>query len=251
MIKVTIVGTGNISYHLQKAFSVTEEVHLVQVLQSRVKTFDSSLNHSSDIKNPKETDIYIIAVSDDAITSVAQHLSTTEKLVVHTSGSKSLNSLSPAIRKGVFYPLQTFSKEREVDFKTIPICIESNDSKDMELLKRLALAISDKVFEIDSKKRKALHLAAVFVNNFSNHMYQLADTFCEENNVSFDLLKPLIKETAAKIETLTPLEAQTGPATRNDTHTIKRHLEQLKTKKQKEIYSILTESIRDTYGEKL
>ena len=251
MIKVIIVGTVNVSYHLQKAFSHTESVEVIHVLPSR-SNFSSFLSKKNpDYKNIDQADVFIIAVSDDAIKTVSGHFKNSPKLIVHTSGSVPLSALPKEVRHGVFYPVQTFSKERRVDFKTIPICIEANDSKDMELLKRLALAISDKVFEIDSEQRKALHLAAVFVNNFANHLYQIGNEICQENKISFELLKPLIIETASKIKTLDPLEAQTGPAKRNDTNTIKRHLEQLITKKQKEIYSILTESIRDTYGEKL
>ena len=251
MIKVIIIGTGNVSYHLQKAFSQTESVEVIHVLPSRSDLSSFLSKNNPDYSYIDEVDVFIIAVNDDAIKTVSKHFENIPKLLVHTSGSVPLSALSKEVRHGVFYPAQTFSKERGVVFKTIPICIEANDSKDMELLKRLALAISDKVFEIDSEQRKALHLAAVFVNNFANHLYQIGNEICQENKISFELLKPLIIETASKIKTLDPLEAQTGPAKRNDTHTINRHLEQLKTKKQKEIYSILTESIRDTYGEKL
>ncbi len=251
MIKVTIVGTGNVSHHLQRVFKDTDEVNLVQVISSRSVSSDSNLNNYSNSKISENPDIYIIAVSDDAIKKVSRHFENTTKLVVHTSGSVSIGTLPNSIRKGVFYPLQTFSKERKVDFKSIPICVEADNLKDLELLKTLASAISNNVNEINSEQRKALHLAAVFVNNFSNHLYQIGDEICQNQQVSFELLKPLIKETAIKIENLSPVDAQTGPAKRNDRKTIKNHLEQLQNKKQKEIYSVLTKSIQETNGEKL
>lgn len=251
MLKVTIVGTGNVSHHLQKAFSQAKSVDVLGILPSRYD-FNNAFSKSNPInKFLEEADVIIIAVSDDAIQSVAEQLDKTAKLLVHTSGSVSINSLPKKVRSGVFYPLQTFSKERQVDFKTIPVCIETKEKKDLELLKSLGLAIADNVHEINSKQRKALHLAAVFVNNFTNHLYQKGNEICEENNVSFDLLKPLIVETAAKIENLSPVEAQTGPAKRDDRNTMKEHLVQIKTLKQREIYSLLTQSIRQTHGEKL
>ncbi len=243
MIKVTIIGTGNVSFHLKKAFLSIPEVHLIDVVPGR--------SDFMNILSKNDSDVFIIAVSDDAITKVARHFRDSDKLVAHTSGSVSINDLPSNIRKGIFYPLQTFSKEREVDFKTIPICVEAKDSKDLNLLKTLAQSISEKVYEISSEQRKALHLAAVFVNNFTNHLYQIGNEICQDNALSFDLLRPLILETASKIEALEPNGAQTGPAKRNDTNTIIRQLELLQNKNQKEIYKILTQSIQNTYGEKL
>ena len=251
MLKVIIVGTGNVSYHLQKAFSQAESVDVLDVYQGR-----SDFSTLFSKKNPNrqyidKADVFIIAVSDDAINSVSQHFKNIPKLVVHTSGSVSMGVLPKQVRQGVFYPLQTFSKERPVNFKTIPICLEAKDLKDLEILRTLSTAISDKVYEINSTQRKALHLAAVFVNNFANHMYQMGYEICHENKVSFDLLKPLIAETASKIETLAPMEVQTGPAKRNDKNTIEDHLTQLKDQKKQAIYRLLTQSIKETHGEKL
>jgi predicted short-subunit dehydrogenase-like oxidoreductase (DUF2520 family) len=251
MIKVTLIGTGNVSFHLQEAFSKTTAVEVVDVLPGRSDFKDLFSRRNSPNENNTETDVFIIAVSDNAIKNVGENLWDCGKLVVHTSGSVPMSDLPEGMRKGVFYPVQTFSKERAVDFETVPICIESDNPNDLNLLKRLASTISGKVFEIDSEQRKALHLAAVFVNNFTNHLYHISVEICRENKISFELLKPLIFETASKIRTLNPKEAQTGPAKRNDTVTIKRHLAQLKSIKQREIYSILTQSIQSTYGEKL
>jgi len=162
-----------------------------------------------------------------------------------------MNSLPTQIRKGVFYPLQTFSKQKEVNFKGIPICIEASRKEDVEMLQKIATALSDSVYKISSDQRKSLHLAAVFINNFSNHMYQIGNEICEENALPFSILKPLIKETAAKIDALDPKQAQTGPAKRNDQQTIAKQLKQLENKSYKKVYEVLTESIIQTHGKKL
>ena len=165
-------------------------------------------------------------------------------MVVHTSGSVAMNSLNNNGRKGVFYMLQTFSKNKIVDFSEVPFCLEAENEKDYILLELLANLIGKKVYAINSEQRKALHIAAVFVNNFSNHMYKIGSDICAENNVPFAILEPLIKETASKIETLSPAEAQTGPAIRKDQRTINEHLALL-NKQQQEIYTTVTKSIQN------
>lgn len=249
MINVTLVGTGNLSHHLAQVFTTSPEIQLIEVMDSRTIHKEALTNKGA--MSSEVPDLYILAVSDDAISEVAEHFKTTEALVVHTSGSVGLSALAPINRIGVFYPLQTFSKTREVDFKRIPICIEAPRPEDMKVLHGLALAISDHVHEINSDQRGTLHLAAVFVNNFTNHLYQIGQGLCEKEGLSFDLLKPLIQETAQKIGDLTPVEAQTGPAKRNDVKTIKRHLARLQGAGNKEIYTILTKSITAVHGKKL
>ncbi len=146
------------------------------------------------------------------------------------------------MRRGVFYPLQSFSKDQELDFKNIPITIETEFKKDKELIEKLASSISNYVYSIDSKQREKLHLAAVFANNFSNFMFTIAKDLSDEYNFPFDILKPLILETANKIQVTDPRKAQTGPAIRNDKKVIDKHLSQLKGEK-KEIYKLISESI--------
>lgn len=255
MIKVTLVGTGTVSKHLQRVFSKTDDVEVTQVISSRGDALSNALKatrrgdkREGEIEQPG---IYIIAVSDDAILTVSKQLTKSNELIVHTSGSVSMGTLPEGVRRGIFYPLQTFSKGRKVNFKTIPICIEAEKREDLELLQKLAESISESVYEISSDQRKSLHLAAVFVNNFTNHLYQIGNEICEENGVSFDILKPLILETVEKMDMLSPIDAQTGPAKRNDEKTIERHMGQLKNKTNKEVYQILTKSIKETYGEKL
>ena len=253
MIKITIIGSGNVAQHLIDAFAKSGAVEIMQVF-SRTQKQISSLLDSSKITNDWnaliETDLYIIAVSDDAIASVSSQLPFENRLVVHTSGSAPLTILDNKNRRGVFYPLQTFTKGKTIDFKAIPFCLETQLESDYKILEEVAKSISQSVYKIDSHQRKALHVAAVFVNNFTNYLYQLGNDICQENHVPFDILKPLILETAEKLLTLSPKEAQTGPAKRNDITTIEAHESFLSNENQSTIYKILTQSIQN-HGKKL
>lgn len=254
MIKVSILGTGNVATHLFKAFSKSDEIEIIQVIGRNKKALLALAPEektTSDFSDLKESDIYIIALSDNSIKTVSEQLTIENKLIVHTSGSTPMNELSHHQRHGVFYPLQTFSKSNELDFKKVPICLEAKSKEDLALLKNLANLVSENVYEIHTEQRKSLHLAAVFVNNFTNHLYHLGSEICEENNVPFQILSPLIQETARKIETLSPYEAQTGPARRNDSNTITNQLEQIKKPELKAVYELLSKSIQATYGKEL
>ena len=248
MIKITLIGSGNVAQHLIKAFAKSELVEIAQVFSRKKETLASLIEFDKivdDFQDLKEADLYIIAVTDNAISEVSAQLPFNNQLVVHTSGTASIDTLDAKNRKGVFYPLQTFSKNKEVDFSVIPICLEAENTFDFRVLDTVAKSISKAVFPINSEQRKALHVAAVFVNNFTNHLYQIGHEICEENKVPFEILKPLIQETADKINTLNPTEAQTGPAKRNDSTTIEAHLEYLTNENQKNIYKILTQSIQN------
>jgi len=254
MIKVIILGAGNVAFHLTNELLKNKKVELLQVYNRNLNKIEY-LKHSVEItdnltKLNKNGDIYIIAISDDAISTFSNQLKLPNKLVVHTSGSVPLNTLQSKSNKGVFYPLQTFSKNKKVTFNAIPICIEAEISDNLELLEKFAKIISNKCYIINSKQRKQLHLAAVFVNNFVNHLYYLGNKICDENNIPFEILHPLIKETSEKLNKLSPFAAQTGPAKRNDIKTIEKQLAML-PKNQKEIYTLLTDSIINTYGKKL
>jgi len=253
MIKISIIGSGNVAQHLIEAFAKSNAIEIIQVF-SRTQKHISPLLDSSKITNDwnalADADLYIIAVSDDAIASVSSHLPFENRLVVHTSGSAPLTILDDKNKKGVFYPLQTFTKGKNIDFKTIPFCLETQFENDYEILEKVAQSISDSIYKIDSHQRKALHVAAVFVNNFTNYLYQLGNDICQENHVPFEILKPLILETAEKLLTLTPKEAQTGPAKRNDISTIEAHESFLSNENQSTIYKILTQSIQN-HGKKL
>lgn len=252
MIRIVIIGSGNVGQHLMSAFVKSNTIKVIQVFARNTQTEfpDNLVSVTHSYSEIMEADLYIISVSDNAIGEVSRNLSFNNKLVVHTSGSVGISDLDTKNRKGVFYPLQTFSKSKDVNFREIPICLEAENSDDYQVLETVAKSISDKIFHINSEQRKALHVAAVFVNNFVNHLYQIGNDICTENNIPFEILNPLIQETANKIISLSPKEAQTGPAKRNDTQTINTHLSFLTDATQKEIYKILTKSIIDN-GKKL
>ncbi|WP_284652140.1 Rossmann-like and DUF2520 domain-containing protein [Flavobacterium terrisoli] len=253
MISVSIIGSGNVAHHLIAAFTEAPEIELIQVLTRQKSSVAHLLDANkiiSDYDLLQPADLIIIAVSDDAIENVSNQIPLKNQLVAHTSGSVNMAALSDTNRKGVFYPLQTFSKSKAIDFKIIPICLEAQNVDDYKTLETVAESISEVIYPVNSEQRKALHIAAVFVSNFVNHLYQIGNQICTENQLSFDILKPLIQETANKILTLSPNEAQTGPAQRKDTQTINAHLAFLTDDNQKEIYKLLTKSIIDN-GKKL
>jgi predicted short-subunit dehydrogenase-like oxidoreductase (DUF2520 family) len=248
MIRITVIGSGNVAQHLIKAFAKSELVEIVQVYARKKETLSSLIEFdkiTSDFEELQESDLYIIAVSDKAIADVSKQLPFQNRIVVHTSGAASLDVLDAKNRKGVFYPLQTFSKNKEIDFSIVPLCLEAENTFDFRVLETVAKSISNAVFAINSDQRKALHVAAVFVNNFTNHLYHIGKEICGEHQVPFEILRPLIQETAEKINTLDPVDAQTGPAKRNDTNTIAAHLDYLTNENQKNIYKLITQSIQD------
>lgn len=253
MISIVIIGSGNVAQHLITAFLQSNEIELVQVFSRQKESVSHLLSPDkivSDYLEIKEADVYILAVSDNAIAAVSTKLPFENRLVVHTSGSMPMEILDTKNRRGVFYPLQTFTKNKAINFNEIPICLEAEKENDYKIIETVAQSISTIVQSISSEQRKALHVAAVFVCNFVNHLYKIGHAICEENQLSFDLLKSLIQETAQKIIELTPQNAQTGPAKRNDTATINSHLNFLTDENQKAIYKLITKSIIDD-GKKL
>lgn len=192
----------------------------------------------------RNADIYILAVSDIAIEEVLTELQLPDKTIVHTAASVSKNVLKNTARHfGVFYPLQSLKKELS-HLPDIPIIIDASDEATLHELENLAGSISDKVTEAGDEERLKLHLAAVICNNFVNHLYTLAESYCKKEGMDFKLLHPLIEETAARLKEIPPSQSQTGPALRNDRTTIEKHLQLLKTYPQlKKVYEVLTESI--------
>ncbi|QXP74756.1 DUF2520 domain-containing protein [Tenacibaculum sp. HL-MS23] len=252
MIRIAIIGGGNVATHLASAFNKTKEVSLVQVYARNIEQIaflKQEVSVTDNLGLLKDADVYIIAVSDDAITEVSSKINKKDSLIVHTSGSASLDSLKNKGRKGVFYLLQSFSKDKAVDFSEIPFCLEAENEEDLTTLKTIAKTIGKKIYSINSVQRKTIHVAAVFVNNFTNHFYKIGEDICKEHQVPFEILQPLIQETARKIISLNPEEAQTGPAKRNDQKTIQNHLELL-NKEQQEMYQLITNSIQKN-GKKL
>lgn len=258
-MKITMIGAGNVATHLGKAL-VKEGHEIEQVFSQnllRAHTLREALDARSAADNLKEinknADLYIIAVPDSAINTVAETLSDLgfgNKLIVHTSGATSMEVFngvnSPLMRVGVFYPLQTFTKSRAISFfEEVPIVLEAKNEADLGILTALANQLSDNVYQLPSENRAKLHLAAVFVNNFANHLYSIGEELAEEAGMNLDILLPLIRETVNKLTSGSPAEMQTGPAIRRDTVTIERHLTLLEAHPDlQQIYGIMTKSIQ-------
>jgi predicted short-subunit dehydrogenase-like oxidoreductase (DUF2520 family) len=250
--KVVIIGAGNL------ATRVSLELHYngVEIIQVYSRTVTSALTLARMLgcnyvtkteKITPDADIYLISVSDMAMTDILSKINFNNKLIAHTAGSIPMNALQKYSQNyGVFYPLQTFSKYREVDFENIPFCIEASNSKNEEQLVEMASLISNDVRVINSEQRKQLHLAAVFASNFVNHMYAIAGEIIQEKNLPFDILSPLIMETASKMKNMPPRAAQTGPALRMDKNIMQEHLNMLSSSpKLKKMYNTVSESITD------
>jgi predicted short-subunit dehydrogenase-like oxidoreductase (DUF2520 family) len=246
MLKVTVLGTGNVASHFIKAFDESKDIEVVQIFNHHKSSLNdfNKFETTTEVKTLKPADVYLICIKDDAVQDLVNQINV-EGIVAHTSGSLPL--LDSTNRNAVFYPLQTFSKDKELSFKDLPLCIEAEASLDVDILKSLAKNIQSKAYDVDSKQRQELHLAAVFVCNFVNHLYHIGHEICLEKDLPFDILRPLIKETADKINFKHPKEAQTGPALRQDQSTINRHIQQLENPNYKELYRYLTTSIQITY----
>jgi len=197
----------------------------------------SELNHNADL--------FIICVSDDALEEIANSIKSIKTIVVHTSGSHAmsvLNNSSPDI--GVLYPLQTFSAEKPISFDKVPLCIEANNNLNRDILKEFAFSFSNQIHFISSDERKLLHLAGVFACNFPNLMYAIAASIVDSSGISFEILKPLIRETADKAIELHPFNAQTGPAYRNDTSILQKHIILLESQPEyQDLYKTLSKLI--------
>lgn len=251
-MKLAFIGAGNVATHLAKSFHQTEEHQVVQVISRTLisaKKLAEAVNatYSTDIFNLSDVaDIIFICVPDHEIESVANQIKYTHKIVVHTSGATSINILRGKFEDfGVFYPLQTFTKEVPVSMGDVPVCIEANQNNIEDTLRELAAALSYNVTTLTSAQREKLHVAAVFANNFTNYLYKVSEDIMHEHGLNFDLLKPLIQQTAFKLNYLSPGEAQTGPAIRNDQETIDKHLEILKSAPQYGyLYKKISELIR-------
>ncbi len=246
-MRIILIGGGKLGNQLYKSIISNKVVKIIQWVNRSAKKNETSEGVSivKKASNLENIDLYLLAVTDDSISTISGSLPT-DAFVVHTAGSQSLNTISQK-RAGVFYPLQSFSKNKDVDFTKISFGIESKIRTDINLLKKLAKSVKASVFEINSQQRQKLHLAAVLVNNFTNHLFFEAAEICKTNDLSFNLLKPIIRETFEKIETLNPQDAQTGPAIRGDEKTIKKHLKLIKSPYLKSIYKLFTSAIQTKY----
>ncbi len=249
-MRLTFIGSGNVATHMAAAFKnaghrivqvYSPNMHNAALLAYHVGA--TAIDQLSDID--PETDLFIISVKDDAIATVAEVLAKHQKTLVHTSGSTSLDVLLNYIDKaGVLYPLQTFSKTREVDFATVPLCIEAANEDLYAHLQQLAATVSNNIYNVNSEGRKLLHLAAVFACNFPNYLYGVAQQLLAANQLDFNLLRPLILETAQKVQQQPPVAVQTGPAARNDQSTMQAHLQMLDGQMDlQQMYMLLSQGI--------
>lgn len=231
--QIFIIGSGNVAFHLVRAYS-----------EAGIKAIGINPHTLEGI--PASPGTGIIAVRDDAISEVASRLAHKGfSCIAHTSGSVGIEALEgAAARTGVFYPLQTFSKDRELTYSEIPFFIEGNSPETEEGLRMLARIISKDVRHADSSMRRRMHVAAVFACNFSNHLVAIADSILREDNADYRVLLPLMRETIAKLEHLSPERAQTGPAARGDIRIIESHEKMLSSRPEiKELYHTISESI--------
>ena len=255
--KIAILGTGNVAWHLAPAMedaghTITEvygrDSEKIESITKRLYTAESKedLDFSE-----SEAEIFILAVSDQAISDLADEVILPEdSILVHTSGSVPLEILgySSASYTGIFYPLQTFSKDRSIDFSEVPFLLESEDETTLQKLKKLAKSLSPLQYLIKSKDRLALHIAAVFASNFSNHMLRISEEIMARQGLDFEMMKPLIIETISKSLELGARGAQTGPAIRSDLNTLDVHYQFLNYNEQvAEIYRLISQDIIDSY----
>jgi predicted short-subunit dehydrogenase-like oxidoreductase (DUF2520 family) len=248
-MRIVFIGAGNLATHLAEACYAAHH----EVLQVYSRTLENAIilanrigaapiNDLSQI-NPT-AELYLFSVKDDALPDVIEQMPQTEGLWVHTAGSLPMNIFAEHhVNYGVLYPLQTFSKKRKIVFDAIPIFVEGSNAATSHQLEEFAATVSGKIQLLSSEKRRFLHLAAVYACNFVNHMYTLAAEIINKEDIPFEILIPLINETASKITTMTPSEAQTGPAVRNDENVMEKHRALLMDPEKEELYSMLSKSI--------
>ncbi len=251
-MRVAFVGAGNLATSM--AVALHEAGHAIVQVYSRTEESSSALasrvgataiSNFADLAD--DADIYIISVSDSALEDVAEQAvkGREDSLFVHTAGSIPMDVI-PARRRGVVYPMQSFSKQRLVDFSSIPVFIEAANADDLLLLKQLALSISGSVSELSSADRLYLHLAAVFCSNFVNHCYALSEEILNKHGIPFSAMYPLLDEVAKKVHTVSPKDAQTGPASRHDWNVVNKHLMMLADNPGlQSIYQLMSKSIAD------
>lgn len=256
-MKIAIIGAGNVGTHLAKALHASGAT-ITQIVSRTMKSAvelasEFGCSFATDLQDvDPNADLYVLCVPDSAIAPVLQGMRIGSKLIVHTSGSVGIEVFNGlATNYGCLYPLQTFSKFKDLNYSNIPVFIEANSDENQQILIDLMKKITPHVESMTSKQREILHLCGVLVNNFPNHLCALAESLMKENNLQFDVLKPLMRETFEKMLTYSPYMAQTGPAVRKDEGIIRKHQTLLQDNKNLlEIYTVLSNSILDMYSEK-
>jgi len=249
-MKVVMIGSGNVSWHLCKRM-LEQGFELIQVVNLRSGKFHECFQSlgipliSSAKEIATDADFYFLCVQEDQLSHLELPAFSPQAILIHTAGSVEMDVLKKyGIHYGCIYPLQTLSIGKEVDFEKVPLLVEASEKATSEKMMTIAHMLSKTVRYCNSVERAELHLAAVLVNNFSNHLYQMADEYLQEKGLPFELLKPLIKETVAKLDALSPLQAQTGPAKREATLIMQKHMQMLSSHPQwAAIYQLLSDSI--------
>ena len=248
-MKIAILGSGNVAYHLAKMFK-EKNIPISQIFGRNEKDLQEI---SEQFEIPFSTteladaELYFIAVNDDAVAAISKNIKNQNSLVAHTSGSLPKEILEGNYRKASFYPLQTFSKSKMLQYSEIPFFFFSENEADSQILENLALKISEKVMKSDYEKRKYIHLTAVFACNFVNHLFARAKEISDSQQIPFHYFLPLIKETTSKIEKIEPKLAQTGPAIRNDEKILQLHEALITEEEHLKIYQVMNESIKKMY----
>lgn len=239
--------------NLGKALAAARKNEIVQVWSRSGQSAQAlasvlGTSFTTDIDKVVEADAYILAVKDSALESLIPPLARQhpDALFLHTAGSMPMDVFKGYARHyGVLYPMQTFSKNKEVDFREIPVFIEANNENALLVIRSIASTVSDRLYELTTEQRKYLHLAAVFACNFANHCYALAARVLEPQGIPFSVMLPLIDETARKVHQLSPHDAQTGPAVRYDENVISRQMALIDDEKTRQVYKLLSQSIHD------
>ncbi|MGY8954728.1 MAG: Rossmann-like and DUF2520 domain-containing protein [Flavobacteriales bacterium] len=246
MKNIILLGSGNVATHLGIALKNSNytivQVYSKSIENAKVLANKLDAQFTNNLSKLKSADLIIVCINDDAILSVLSQIKNTA--IVHTSGSIGLDVFKQKFTNyGVFYPLQTFNKEIDINISEIPFCIEGNSLEFEKQLIKIAKALSNNVVKMNSQQRKQLHIAAVFACNFSNHMYSIADDLLAKKNIDFKILLPLIRKTNANLENYRPKEVQTGPAKRKDTAIIQEHIATIKENEIKELYHRISDNI--------
>ncbi|MBR6868166.1 MAG: DUF2520 domain-containing protein [Prevotella sp.] len=249
-MKIVIIGSGNLatqlSLALQKAGKDIVQVYSRSEEHARTLAEKIGCDFTTDVEDiNRQADIYIVSIKDDAISEMAATLAGVS-MILHTAGSIPMDVFSGhAQHYGVLYPMQTFSKNRQVDFREIPCFIEASDEATLTAVRSLAESISSHVVDCDSERRKKMHLAAVLACNLANHCYRLAERVVEAEHIDFRLFQPLIMETARKVATMSPRDAQTGPMVRYDQRVMDMQIQMLPDERTRDIYRLMADSIHE------
>ena len=258
MMRIVLIGAGNVGFHLGsalvKAGLIIDQVFSRTESSAKALALLCNCSYTSDTNSIiADADVYLVAVRDEVVQDLLKSFTFNPALIAHTSGSLGLDVFPPDMTQtGVFYPLQTFTKNTIVDFSSITICIEGNTSESQTEISLLAKKLSDQIFVTTTDQRKTIHLSAVFANNFTNHLFSISSELLAKENLPYTILHPLILETARKAVEFKPTEIQTGPAKRGDSQIMDAHLQMLgEQSKLAELYRLLSKSILKKHGKSL